>query len=160
MSSRKLTDLVPAVHRRANDMLLRCERDGITLIVTCTYRSPVEQSVLYVQGRWTLDAVNVARSKIKLPPITQKDNRIVTNAQSGESMHQYRIAVDVVPTESGRPIWAATHPVWREVGKHGKAAGLEWAGEWKRFREFPHFQFTGGLTLEQLKRGAIPEDLV
>jgi peptidoglycan L-alanyl-D-glutamate endopeptidase CwlK len=44
--------------------------------------------------------------------------------------------------------------VWQQVGKLGKAAGLEWAGEWKRFKESPHFQYTGGLTLAQLRSGA------
>ena len=32
-------------------------------------------------------------------------------------------------------------------GQLGKKIGLEWAGDWTSFREFPHFQLTGGLTL-------------
>jgi peptidoglycan L-alanyl-D-glutamate endopeptidase CwlK len=62
-------------------------------------------------------------------------------------MHNFRfngkpasLAVDIVPLVNGKPIWSATAPVWQKVGKLGEAAGLEWAGRWKRFREFPHFQ--------------------
>jgi len=30
---------------------------------------------------------------------------------------------------------------------------LEWAGEWRTFKELAHFQYTGGLTLTDLKNG-------
>ena len=50
------------------------------------------------------------------------------------------VAVDVVPMQHGKPVWSASAPVWQRVGKLGEEAGLEWAGRWKRFREFPHFQ--------------------
>jgi peptidoglycan L-alanyl-D-glutamate endopeptidase CwlK len=62
--------------------------------------------------------------------------------------------VDVVPVRNGKPVWDSKDPVWQTVGRLGKAAGLEWAGDWKRFKEFPHFQYTGGLTLAQLQQGA------
>jgi peptidoglycan L-alanyl-D-glutamate endopeptidase CwlK len=55
---------------------------------------------------------------------------------------------------AGKPRWDVKDAVWQEVGRLGKAAGLEWAGDWKRFREYPHFQYTGGLTLAQLQQGA------
>lgn len=35
----------------------------------------------------------------------------------------------------------------------GKSIGLEWAGDWKKNREFPHFQYTGGLSLADFKAG-------
>jgi peptidoglycan L-alanyl-D-glutamate endopeptidase CwlK len=56
--------------------------------------------------------------------------------------------------KNGKPIWNAKDPVWQEIGKLGKAAGLEWAGDWVRFKEFPHFQYTGGVSLAQLQKGA------
>jgi peptidoglycan L-alanyl-D-glutamate endopeptidase CwlK len=62
--------------------------------------------------------------------------------------------VDVVPLLHGKPVWDAKNSIWQDVGRIGKAAGLEWAGDWQRFKEYPHFQYTGGVTLAQLQRGA------
>ena len=128
MSSRRLEDLHPLMRPLVDAFLAACAREGIDLLVTCTYRSNEEQARLYVQGR------------------TRPGPR-VTNAKPGQSMHNFRfngkpasLAVDVVPMVSGKPVWSATAPVWQQVGKLGEAAGLEWAGRWKRFREFPHFQ--------------------
>jgi len=79
--------------------------------------------------------------------------KIVTNAKAGDSWHNWRCAVDVVPLVNGKADWDGSHPVWAEIGRLGKEAGLEWAGEWKSFKELAHFQYTGGLTLTQLKAG-------
>lgn len=128
MTSRKLTDLHPLMQPLVVDTLARAEMVGIDLLVTCTYRSDEEQARLYAQGR-------------------TKAGRVVTNAKPGQSMHNFRsggnpasLAVDVVPMRAGKPVWAAGDPIWAEVGLLGEAAGLEWAGRWKRFRELPHFQ--------------------
>jgi peptidoglycan L-alanyl-D-glutamate endopeptidase CwlK len=43
--------------------------------------------------------------------------------------------------------------LWKKVGELGKAQGLEWAGDWKKFKELAHFQFTGGLTLADFQEG-------
>ena len=116
-------------------MIAACEAEGIDLLVTSTYRDNDSQDALYAQGRTA-------------------PGRIVTNARSGQSYHNYRCAVDVVPIRNGKAIWDVKDPVWQRIGALGKAAGLEWAGDWKRFKEFPHFQYTGGLTLAQLQKGA------
>ena len=116
-------------------MIAACEAEGIDLLVTSTYRDNASQDALYAQGRTA-------------------PGRIVTNARSGQSYHNYRCAVDVVPIRNGKAIWDVKDPVWQRIGTLGKAAGLEWAGDWKRFKEFPHFQYTGGLTLAQLQKGA------
>ena len=45
-------------------------------------------------------------------------------------------------------------PIWATVAKLGKEAGLDWAGDWVHFKEMAHFQYTSGLTLEDLQNGA------
>jgi len=128
MNSRELRDLLPEVEQRARDFLARALIEGIDLLVTCTYRSPQEQARLYAQGRTT-------------------PGKIVTHARPGMSWHNHRRALDVVPLRLGKPVWGTTGTdlsLWLKVGELGEAAGLEWAGRWKRFREFPHFQYTGG----------------
>ncbi len=135
INSRKLEDLLPQVRTRVEAFLKAADEAGIDLLVTSTYRDNASQDALYAQGR-------------------TRPGRIVTNAKAGQSFHNYRCAVDVVPVRNGKPVWDSKDPVWQTVGRLGKAAGLEWAGDWKRFKEFPHFQYTGGLTLAQLQQGA------
>jgi len=148
--SRDIKDLHPDVQVLYNKFHDRCRRDpwflknGITVLVTCTYRSPEEQDKLYAQGRTA-------------------PGRKVTNARAGKSRHNARSAdgtpasqaFDVVPLRYGKPVWGTSGngidedptddqkddlEVWQRVGAHGEAVGLEWAGRWASFREFPHFQ--------------------
>ena len=105
-------------------------------MVTSTYRDNESQAALYAQGRTAA-------------------GKIVTNARAGDSFHNHRCAVDVVPLVSGKPDWDGSHPVWAEVGRLGQENGLEWAGNWVHFKELAHFQYTGGLTIAQLNEGAI-----
>ena len=126
--SRSLNDLHPAMQPMAAEFLNNCKTAGIDLLVTCTWRSAVEQDALYAQGRTT-------------------PGSIVTRAKAGQSRHNHTLAgrpaslaLDVVPLRLGKPVWAASDAIWQDVGRIGKACGLEWAGEWTRMREFPHFQ--------------------
>jgi peptidoglycan LD-endopeptidase CwlK len=135
INSRNLEDLLPPVRERVEKFLAAAKVAGIDLLVTSTYRDNASQDALYAQGRTT-------------------PGKIVTNAKAGQSWHNYRCAVDVVPIVAGKPRWDVKDPVWQKIGELGKAAGLAWAGDWKRFKEYPHFQYTGGLTLAQLQQGA------
>lgn len=135
INSRKIEDLLPPVRERVERMIAACKAEGIDILITSTYRDDESQNALYAQGR--------TKPGIK-----------VTNARAGQSFHNYRCAVDVVPMKNGKPIWNAKDPVWQDIGRLGKAAGLEWAGDWVRFKEFPHFQYTGGVSLAQLQKGA------
>jgi peptidoglycan L-alanyl-D-glutamate endopeptidase CwlK len=134
INSRSLDELLPQVRERVEKFLAACKAEGIDLLVTSTYRDNQSQEALYAQGR-------------------TKPGVKVTNARAGQSFHNYRCAVDVVPMMNGKPVWNVKDPVWQRVGALGKAAGLEWAGDWTRFKEYAHFQYTGGLTLAQLQKG-------
>jgi len=122
------------VQDRVRAFVFKCNQANIDILITSTYRDNESQNALYAQGR-------------------TQPGKIVTNARAGESWHNYRCAVDVVPIINGKPCWDTKNSVWQEVGRIGKEAGLEWAGDWKRFKEFPHFQYTGGKTLAQLRNG-------
>jgi len=127
ISSRKLSDLHPTVSKMAADFLAKAESEGIDVLVTSTYRDIDAQDALYAQGR-------------------SKPGKIVTNARGGKSWHNWRVAFDVVPMRNGKPIWDTKTPenfeLWKRIGGIGKSVGLEWAGDWKTFREYPHFQRT------------------
>jgi len=134
INSRSLDDLAPPAKQRAEAFIAAAKAKGIDLLVTSTYRDNESQDALYAQGR------------------TAPGN-IVTRAKAGQSWHNYRCALDVVPLVNGKAIWD-DQAVWKQVGAIGKSCGLEWAGDWVTFKEFPHFQYTGGLTLAQLQQGA------
>jgi peptidoglycan L-alanyl-D-glutamate endopeptidase CwlK len=134
INSRSLDDLIPPAKERVERFLSLCKNEGIDLLVTSTYRDNESQQALYEQGRTTA-------------------GKVVTNAKAGDSWHNWRCAVDVVPMVNGKPNWDGLHPVWDQIGKLGEQAGLEWAGRWRTFKELAHFQYTGGLTLTDLKEG-------
>jgi peptidoglycan L-alanyl-D-glutamate endopeptidase CwlK len=134
INSRSLDDLLPAVKERVERFIASAKTEGIDLLVTSTYRDNESQNALYAQGRTA-------------------SGKVVTNAKAGQSFHNYRCAVDVVPIVNGKPVWDTSYQVWQTIGKLGKEAGLEWAGEWKTFKEMAHFQYTGGLSLAKLQKG-------
>ncbi len=126
--SRDLNHLRPDVKEKAEKFLSIASNMGIDVLVTCTYRSNEEQKVLYAIGRTA-------------------PGRKVTNALPGESKHNNMeggapasLAFDVVPLVMGKPMWDASNPVWKVLGGIGKSVGLSWAGDWKRFKEYPHFE--------------------
>lgn len=152
LSSRKPEDLIPIVGNMAIKLMLGCKKQGIDLLITCTYRTAADQDALYAQGRTA-------------------PGRIVTRAKGGQSMHQYRVAFDVVPMRHGKLVWGLSGngidddpsdddkddlELWQRVGAIGKSIGLEWAGDWKSFKEYPHFQYTGGLKLADFQAGKLP----
>lgn len=124
INSRSLADLDPYVREICNNHLALCTAAGIELIVTSTYRDFEAQDALYAIGR-----------------TKELTRRRVTNAQAGESWHNFRAAYDVVPIVGGKAVWNASDPLWVEVVRHGKAAGAEAGADWPiKKRDLPHFQ--------------------
>jgi peptidoglycan LD-endopeptidase CwlK len=132
-NSRNINDLNPKVAAMCREFVAKCKAQGITILITSTYRDYASQAALYAQGR------TAPGSK-------------VTNARPGYSWHNFRCAFDFVPIKGGKAQWndAAT---FAECGKIAESCGLEWAGRWKTFKELAHCQYTGGLTLAQLRDG-------
>ena len=159
MASRNVNDLRPNVARTAERHLELCAEAGIDLLVYCTLRDAEEQARLFRRGR-TAEQTAKRRDRLAskgyhqlaqlLTPPEPLPGPKVTNAGPGESFHQYGLAYDCVPMVGGKCLWKTTGEAletWTEVGELGKQAGCEWAGEWTRFREFPHFQIVGDRTI-------------
>ena len=137
INSRNLNDLLAPIRTRSEKFMSLCLGKGIDVIITSTYRDAESQSALYAQGRTA-------------------PGRIVTNARAGDSFHNWRCAFDVVPLRNGKAVWDEADPLWTQIGAVGMMCDLDWAGSWHTFREFPHFQYTGGLSLADLKSGKLP----
>jgi peptidoglycan L-alanyl-D-glutamate endopeptidase CwlK len=144
LSERKLAEVHPQVADRGRRLLDACATNGVFLLVTSGLRTWADQDALYARGRTA-------------PP--QGESFIVTNAQGGQSYHNFGLAFDVVVLNAARKQdWDDDDPGWAAAGAAGKALGLEWGGDWTAFKDLPHFQYTGGLSLEQC-RAAFPSGL-
>lgn len=109
---------------------------GVTVEVISGLRSWAAQAALYAQGR-------------------TKPGRIVTKARPGSSWHNYGLAIDLGLFKNGNYIDETMPKVadklYAEIGKIAATHGIEWAGNWKSFKETPHFQVTFGKTLAELR---------
>lgn len=120
MSSRLISDLRPFFRIKVNQFLMTAGDAGLDILIYCTLRDNEEQAHLYAMGR-------------------TQPGKIVTNAKPGESAHNYGLAFDGAPLIQGRIAWD-DHPHWAIYGQIALETGLEWAGTWKSFQEFPHIQ--------------------
>ena len=69
-----------------------------------------------------------------------KPGKIVTNAKAGESAHNWGLAFDGAPLLGGKIDWDPENPIWTRYGQVATESGLEWAGNWVSFKEYPHIQ--------------------
>ena len=134
----KIRNEVLELYSHVNEKLLG---KGVRLRFAYTYRSPEEQNQLF----------------------NQKPK--VTNAKAWQSIHQYGLAFDIVllyDLDNDGNFETASWDIkkdfdkdgiadWMEVTNYFKSKGYEWGGDWKSFKDVPHFQKVFGLTWQQMK---------
>lgn len=128
----------PIIREELKKLYIECNNKlpkGVRLRFSSVYRSPIEQNALYHQ-------------KPK-----------VTNSKAYQSIHQYGLAFDyvILLDKDGNGTfesieWDIKSPYHIEVVAFFKAKGYEWGGDWKRFKDYPHFQKVYSLTWQQLKQ--------
>lgn len=83
--------------------------------------------------------------------IDEKDEKI-TNAKGGDSIHNYRLALDVVEI---KPMYGYSKGYpdrrWFTIKEVFVQAGFKWGGSFKSFPDKPHYEMTFGHTLKELK---------
>ena len=67
------------------------------------------------------------------------------------------MAFDICPLVNGKTSWNYIE-LFKKVGSIGESLGLEWGGNWKKFKDLPHFQYTAGYTLAQFRNKKINEE--
>lgn len=140
----RLGQLHPILATRGRAMIDLCSHQGVSVLVTQALRTWKEQDGLYAKGR-TAEPMG--------------KNYIVTNAKGGSSYHNFGLAFDIVILDAiGKADWDTAHPGWKTAADAGKSVGLEWGGDWKTFKDLPHFQYTGGITLAEC-RALYPDGL-
>ena len=81
----------------------------------------------------------------------------VTKADAWQSIHNYGLAFDIVLLydKNGDGTFETAswelNKYWKDVADYFKSKGWEWGGDWKNFKDAPHFQKTFGLTWRQMK---------
>ena len=134
INSRKLIDLHPKAAAKAKVFLAKCLRvHGIDVLIYCTYRDFEQQNFLYAQGR-------------------TRPGRKVTNAKGGQSEHNFRLAWDCVPLQGGKAEWG-NKKAYKLMGEVAASLGIDWAGNWKSFKETAHFSFKDGHSFNYFKKG-------
>lgn len=129
ISEKRIMTLHPQVRDKAREFINKAEKKGIKLRVAQATRTYAEQNDLYAQGR-------------------TKSGGIVTNAKAGQSSHNFGTAIDVVPIVNGEAKWDAD---WNKIAEIGKSVGFSWGGDWKTFKDKPHFEMNFGNQIAQLK---------
>jgi len=143
-----LNGLNPYVKKKAEQLVKNANArlKNYKMRITEAYRSKAEQDALYAKGRTV-------------------PGSIVTNAKGGQSMHNYGLAIDfALFTADGKKAFWDTRvdsdkdgkADWMEVVEEAKKLGFEWGGDWKNFKDYPHFQMLGGLTEAQVRAGKTP----
>jgi len=75
---------------------------------------------------------------------------IVTNARGGQSNHNFGIAWDLaIIDENGK--YVTDNAQYNKIASVGKKMGLEWGGDWRSFKDSPHYQIKVGLTLSEMR---------
>lgn len=139
----RVQTLHPLVRESANSILNKAETvlsGRASLRYAYTFRSFAEQEALYNQGR------------------NGNKGPIVTNARAGYSYHNYGLAVDIVLIIDGKSAsWDMKSDYdkdgksdWMEVVDLFKQEGWAWGGDFKSFKDYPHFQKTFGYSESQL----------
>jgi peptidoglycan L-alanyl-D-glutamate endopeptidase CwlK len=134
----KIREMLFAQYKEANNLL----GSNVRLRFAYVYRSNELQDKLYKQ----------------VPK--------VTNAKGGQSIHNYGLAFDIVlliDKDNNGTFETATWDTlkdfdgdkvsdWMEIVKYFKGKGWTWGGDWKTFKDAPHFEFNFGFDWKALKQ--------
>lgn len=149
ISIARINALHPKVRAEVMQILLHAESKfppNVAIRVVQGFRTWEEQDALYQQGR-------------------TRPGKIVTNARAGSSYHNFGLAIDFAllydKNGDGRYeelSWDTVKdfdrdgfPDWNEVVASFEAAGWEWGGRWRTFKDLPHCQKTFGYKVSTLK---------
>lgn len=138
--------LCDELHRDYNEISAKLG-DRIAVRFTQVFRTKKEQQDLYNQGRTT-------------------PGKKVTNALPGQSFHEYGLAFDIallydkngdgnfeeVSWDIKRDQDRDGKSDWMTVVNFFKSKGWKWGGDFKSFKDYPHFEKTFGFTWKQLAR--------
>ena len=128
----RIETLHPMVREEVKIIIEECDKSltgKAKVRITQALRTVKEQNDLYSIGR-------------------TKPGKRVTNAKGGQSIHNYGFAVDICLIIDGKiASWDTAKDWdndqiadWYECAKIFAKCGWEWGGNWKTFKDLPHFE--------------------
>ncbi|PZU91636.1 MAG: peptidoglycan L-alanyl-D-glutamate endopeptidase [Chryseobacterium sp.] len=132
ITQQRIQKLHPKVREEVTQIIEECDKaltGNAKIRITQALRTFEEQDQLYAIGR-------------------TKSGKKVTNAKGGQSIHNYGLAVDVCLMIDGKTAswdtakdWDNDKVVdWYECVKIFAKYGWDWGGNWKTFKDLPHFE--------------------
>lgn len=110
---------------------------GCEYVLICGERTWEEQEKLYAKGRTA-------------------PGKVVTGVRGGGSYHNFGLAGDYGVFRDGKYLDADNPKLAARVHKacatHAKACGLKWGGNWKHFKDYPHYQLKMEQKLSQVRK--------
>ena len=139
--------------------------DGSFFRVLSTVRTAQEQIECFKMGRkgveYNQNILSTANSYCSQVPAVQyelisagtieNEDDVATNAWAGQSYHNWGLAIDVILTKFGDPLYLdlqdgrismQDYYALTGLSRLAAACSLEWGGTWTGFLDFPHFQDT------------------
>lgn len=133
-TERNIETLHLPAQRAARNFMNAVLGAGIEVRIISGTRTYAEQNALFRQGRFG------------------NSGPVVTNARGGQSNHNFGIAWDIGIFAAGK--YLPESPLYNKAAQVALAAaipGLEWGGNWQRFKDTPHYQLATGLKLADVK---------
>ena len=135
VTKERISKLHPSVREEVTKIINECNANltaRAQVRIAQGLRTFEEQADLYAQGR-------------------TKPGKKVTNAKAGQSIHNYGLAVDIVLIIDGKTAswdtvkdWDNDRVAdWYECVKIFAKYGWDWGGNWKTFKDLPHFEKKG-----------------
>jgi peptidoglycan L-alanyl-D-glutamate endopeptidase CwlK len=134
-TSNSISSLSPHVGQLVQKFLDLTKANNLDVRIISAFRSWNDSDKLYAQGRTA-------------------PGEIASNARGGESYHNWGLAFDAAPFENG--VISSDIEKFKAMGRLGQQAGLEWGGSFKDLVDYPHFQYTSGLSTADLLNGVTP----
>lgn len=134
-TQQRIEKLHPFVREEITKIIQECDKQltgRAKIRITQGLRTVKEQNDLYAIGRTV-------------------PGKKVTNAKGGQSIHNYGFAVDICLIIDGKTAsWDTvkdwdndTISDWYECVRIFAKHGWEWGGNWKKFKDLPHFDKRG-----------------
>jgi len=121
VNAARLSAVKPELAEKCRTIIQLAANEGFSLIVTNGFRTTEEQNELYKIGRRGITG-----------------EKKVTNARGGQSNHNHGAAVDFAFVVNGEISWEDS--LYQNVGRWAKIVGLNWGGNWQKFKDFPHVE--------------------
>lgn len=141
--------------KRINSLHPSVQEEMKLIINLCNQNLKGKAQIRITQGLRTIDEQNQLYAIGRTLP-----GKKVTNAKGGQSVHNYGFAVDICLIINNKEAsWNTTKDWdndqvadWYECVKIFASFGWEWGGNWKKFKDLPHFDKRGYNNWRQLAK--------